>query len=98
MDTDPGDDNDSLSQNGYTYAKNNLISNVDPDGNFAFLVAVYFIPVIGEYVAAGTLIAAGAYLTGYGVWQLSRKVKAYFMNADVKALKEKQIEKSRGEK
>ncbi|MCO7125909.1 RHS repeat-associated core domain-containing protein [Sporolactobacillus shoreicorticis] len=75
MDPDSGDDGNTLSQNGYTYAENNPMTHVDPDGNFAWLAAVCFIPVIGEYVAAGTLIAAGAYLAGYGVWHLSRKIK-----------------------
>ncbi|MDF2536651.1 MAG: repeat-associated core domain protein [Bacillales bacterium] len=32
MDPDPGDENDPLSQNGYTYAGNNPIIHVDPEG------------------------------------------------------------------
>lgn len=67
IDSDPGNDNDPASQNGYTYAKNNPMTNVDPNGNFAWGI-VYFIPVVGEYVAGATLIGLGVYVTGYRVW------------------------------
>nr|WP_283163455.1 RHS repeat-associated core domain-containing protein [Sporolactobacillus mangiferae] len=90
MDPDSGDDDNTLSQNGYTYAENNPMINVDPDGNFA-LAAILFIPVVGEYVAAGVLIAAGAYYVGYGVWHLSRKAKSIFMKAQNNKKVKKQI-------
>ncbi|MEK1832400.1 RHS repeat-associated core domain-containing protein [Priestia megaterium] len=32
-DPDPGDDDDPITQNGYTYVSNNPVSNVDEDGN-----------------------------------------------------------------
>lgn len=37
MDPDPGDDDDILTQNGYTYANNNPVMLVDPDGHYVWL-------------------------------------------------------------
>ncbi|WP_413066561.1 RHS repeat domain-containing protein [Siminovitchia sp. 179-K 8D1 HS] len=37
MDPDPGDEDDILTQNGYTYANNNLVMMVDPDGKWFWL-------------------------------------------------------------
>ncbi|AST06222.1 hypothetical protein AF2641_04685 [Anoxybacillus flavithermus] len=38
MDPDPGDADDILTQNGYTYANNNPVMMVDPDGHFVWMV------------------------------------------------------------
>ncbi len=37
LDPDPGDDDDILTQNGYTYANNNPVMLVDPDGHYFWL-------------------------------------------------------------
>jgi len=37
LDPDPGDDDDILTQNGYTYANNNPVMMVDPDGHYVWL-------------------------------------------------------------
>ncbi|SFA43460.1 RHS repeat-associated core domain-containing protein [Anoxybacillus pushchinoensis] len=37
MDPDPGDSDDILTQNGYTYANNNPVMMVDPDGHFVWM-------------------------------------------------------------
>ncbi|WP_324699060.1 RHS repeat domain-containing protein [Geobacillus icigianus] len=38
LDPDPGDADDILTQNGYTYANNNPVMLVDPDGHFPWLL------------------------------------------------------------
>ncbi|MFU0789863.1 MAG: hypothetical protein ACFWT6_07905 [Virgibacillus proomii] len=37
-DPDPGDDDDTLTQNGYSYANNNPVMLIDPDGEYVQLV------------------------------------------------------------
>ena len=37
MDPDPGDADDIITQNGYTYANNNPVMLVDPDGHYVWL-------------------------------------------------------------
>jgi len=39
-DPDPGDADDILTQNGYTYANNNPVMMVDPDGHYAHIVII----------------------------------------------------------
>ncbi|WP_429960276.1 DNRLRE domain-containing protein [Enterococcus sp. AZ012] len=36
LDPDPGDEDDPLTMNGYTYADNNPVMNVDPDGHWVW--------------------------------------------------------------
>ena len=38
MDPDPGDEDDPVTQNGYTYADNNPAMMTDPDGHATWLV------------------------------------------------------------
>ena len=38
LDPDPGDDDDPLTMNGYAYADNNPVMNVDPDGHWVWTV------------------------------------------------------------
>nr|WP_232515580.1 RHS repeat-associated core domain-containing protein [Aeribacillus pallidus] len=40
MDPDLGDSDDILTQNGYTYANNNPVMLVDPDGHYAHIVII----------------------------------------------------------
>ncbi|EOQ04467.1 RHS repeat domain-containing protein, partial [Bacillus cereus] len=40
VDPDPGDEDDPVTQNGYTYADNNPVMMVDPDGHLAWFVPV----------------------------------------------------------
>lgn len=39
LDPEPGDEDDPISQNGYTYGANNPVLNVDPDGNYVQIIA-----------------------------------------------------------
>ncbi|PEA31491.1 type IV secretion protein Rhs [Bacillus toyonensis] len=38
IDPDPGDEDDPVTQNGYTYADNNPVMNVDSDGHLAWML------------------------------------------------------------
>ncbi|HDR7512209.1 DNRLRE domain-containing protein [Bacillus toyonensis] len=49
VDPDPGDEDDPVTQNGYTYADNNPVMMTDPDGKWAWLVPV---AIAGGMVAA----------------------------------------------
>uniref|UniRef100_UPI0036706B46 RHS repeat-associated core domain-containing protein n=1 Tax=Anoxybacteroides rupiense TaxID=311460 RepID=UPI0036706B46 len=64
MDPDPGDSDDILTQNGYTYANNNPVMLVDPDGRFAWLVAS---------ALSGAAIDAGIYVWKNGKNYRSKK-------------------------
>ncbi|MFX3617838.1 MAG: RHS repeat domain-containing protein [Sporolactobacillus sp.] len=75
MDPDSGDDDDTLSQNGYTYAKNNPMMNVDPDGKYAAVLLLFgeAVPGLGEAI----LITAGLYIGYQGLMWLARNSSDY---------------------
>ena len=64
LDPDPGDADDILTQNGYTYANNNPVMLVDPDGHFMWMA-----------INAGFAVYEGykAYKTGRGWKYVAKK-------------------------
>ncbi|WP_397443885.1 RHS repeat-associated core domain-containing protein [Peribacillus aracenensis] len=68
LDPHPGEEDDPLSQNGYTYGNNNPVMNVDPDGNIA---------VRTSFLISGINVAIALAL-GYSVfWFETRKRPTY---------------------
>ncbi|RIJ62890.1 RHS repeat domain-containing protein [Rummeliibacillus sp. POC4] len=59
LDPHPGDDDEPLSQNGYSYANGNPVMNVDPNGEFAQVL--FYIVVIS--------------LTAYKIYKTAKKAK-----------------------
>lgn len=75
-DSQPGEINDILSQNGYNYALNNPVKHIDPNGENAivFKLAALGIKVAGKYV-----VKAGKWLFKKiaGVFKRKKKVPPY---------------------
>ncbi|SHF14153.1 RHS repeat-associated core domain-containing protein [Seinonella peptonophila] len=73
LDPDPGDEDDSLTQNGYIYGDNNPVMKVDPDGNTSGLAIIG----LGLGVSLGPLgwtlltIAAGI-ATGLAIYTYTK--------------------------
>ena len=53
LDPDPGDSDDPITQNGYTYANNNPVMGVDPDGNWVIDAMLSAATFVGGYIASG---------------------------------------------
>lgn len=73
LDPTPGTSDDPVTQNGYTYTNNNPVMGLDPDGNFAWVAGIYFVPGVGEAALLATTVVGGA----YGAWYLGKKVKSW---------------------
>ncbi len=71
VDPDPGDEDDPVTMNGYTYGDNNPVMNVDPDGHWAMATGVYFVPGLGQAALLATIAVGGA----YGAWHLGKKLR-----------------------
>ncbi len=88
MDPDPGDSDDILTQNGYTYANNNPVMLVDPDGHFVWMaINAGFAAYDGykayktgrgwKYVAKKTALGA----IGGGKFKLVRSTARYIIRS-----------------
>lgn len=74
LDPHPGDDDEPLSQNGYTYANNNPVMYTDPDGEIA------------KYIAQALLFLAKPLIKKYGGAALT-KARKYMIQKASKYLK-----------
>ena len=80
-----------ITNNGYNYANNNPVMYYDPSGNAAVL-AVYFVPGIGQValMATGSVVLGGiAYKAG--TW-IGKKAKDYYIKAQNNKQTKKRIE------
>ncbi|MEK5248793.1 RHS repeat-associated core domain-containing protein [Bacillus sp. FSL R9-9530] len=64
VDPDPGDEDDPITMNGYTYADNNPVMMVDPDGHWAWMAAGAAFGGVSSYYSAKKSGARGWKLAG----------------------------------
>ncbi|WP_412678282.1 RHS repeat-associated core domain-containing protein, partial [Bacillus toyonensis] len=65
VDPDPGDEDNPVTQNGYTYADNNPVMMTDPDGHAAWLVINAAVAgLVGGAAFKGAKLAYNAYKAG----------------------------------
>ncbi|WP_236546350.1 RHS repeat-associated core domain-containing protein [Anoxybacillus sp. PDR2] len=81
MDPDPGDSDDILTQNGYTYANNNPVMLVDPDGHFVWMAINAGFAAYDGYKAyksgkgwKGVAVAAAFGFVGGGRLKTAKKI------------------------
>jgi len=78
LDPHPGDDDEPLSQNGYTYGNNNSVMNVDPNGKLSrklkYSIAAGVAFLISELLGGISFnTISGAVATAYATYQLHLK-------------------------
>ncbi len=71
VDPDPGDEDDPVTMNGYTYGDNNPVMNIDPDGHWAMAAGIYFVPGLGQAALLATIAVGGA----YAAWRIGAKIR-----------------------
>lgn len=95
-DSYPGQTEDPVSQNGYSYSNNSPIAKIDPDGNNPLAAGIYFIPGVGEFALLATggviLLGAGAYASYKTGKYLKSKVSSH--HAEKVKLTSKQAKKA----
>ena len=71
LDPHPGDDDEPLSQNGYSYANGNPVMNVDPNGEKSW-------KIVRKDVLANTITTIIGLAVGFhGIYTLARMLKTY---------------------
>jgi hypothetical protein len=77
VDSDNGESNNPITQNGYTYGNNNPVMNIDPDGNTTYpRYGKFYIPVLGAsiIITAGIIKISGMTVSA-GSW-IYNKIRA----------------------
>ncbi|WP_371261893.1 RHS repeat domain-containing protein [Bacillus sp. 491mf] len=77
VDPDPGDEDDPITQNGYTYGNNNPVMMVDPDGHWAWFIPV---AIVGARVAGKVAVRYGAKYAKKGAKWVASKAKSAWKN------------------